>query len=384
MSDLTQEQLKAELSYDPETGIFGRLRAHYAEAVGSAAGNVAPNGRRSISVLGVRYLASHLAVLYVRGYLPQGYVKQRDRNYDNLAWSNLYEETPSESVLRGKVRGQSGVRGVSWEKSRQQWQATIAANGKVVHLGRYEEFEAAVAARQKAEAELAQTGSVGGVKGDRSSVVMEGRLRRLWNKVNLFYGETAWPSFAEFMEEIGALPQGWLGVERVNDAELVGPKNWRFVKRFDRRTAAGRAGYLKQRRTDKPHIFKDQELRKAFGISLGKYQEMLDRQNGVCMSCNRGETQMLRGKVKSLAVDHDHATGAIRDLLCSACNVSLGLLDDSLVAIIVLASYRARHGSADDLDKAETAMSSLAEAITARREMLKQVSNVIPLCKESA
>ncbi|KPK13993.1 MAG: hypothetical protein AMJ56_00350 [Anaerolineae bacterium SG8_19] len=55
---------------------------------------------------------------------------------------------------------------------------------------------------------------------------------------------------------------------------------------------------------------------------------MLKAQNGVCAICNQPETHMRNGKLKALAVDHDHKSGAIRGLLCSDCNTGIGKLKD--------------------------------------------------------
>jgi Recombination endonuclease VII/AP2 domain len=372
VSEITQEQLKTELSFDPDTGIFRRLRATNAEPIGQIAGNVAPNGRRSISVCGVRFLASHLAVLYMTGALPKGYVKQRDGNYDNLIWTNLFEESPSESVLRGRVRGKSGIRGVSWEQKRGQWQATIAVFGKVVHLGRYDTIEDATKARRSAEAELSKTGAVQGVKGDRAASVMENRLRRLWAKITLFYDDTGWSSFAEFAKEVGSLPEGWLGIERVNSAEKIGPKNWRFVRRFDRRTPEGRAGYQRQRRAENPELFQAQELKKWFGLTLDDYKAMLVDQKGVCAICGQPETAELNGKLKALGVDHNHDTGQIRDLLCYSCNLMIGHARENLEILFQAMSYLKRH----------LTLAQIARYVPKKKR--ERADNVIPLRKESA
>lgn len=40
-----------------------------------------------------------------------------------------------------------------------------------------------------------------------------------------------------------------------------------------------------------------------------------------------------------LAIDHDHETGEVRGLLCSACNTSIGLLGDDLGRIEAAALY---------------------------------------------
>ena len=45
----------------------------------------------------------------------------------------------------------SGVRGVSWDKNRRKWAATIVFKGKTYHLGRYYNIEDAATVRKEAE-----------------------------------------------------------------------------------------------------------------------------------------------------------------------------------------------------------------------------------------
>lgn len=97
---------------------------------------------------------------------------------------------------------------------------------------------------------------------------------------------------------------------------------------FDHKTRTGRQAYQNAYRKMNPHIEKGRALRESFGLSLEQYKEMHDRQNGKCAICNNPETQMRSGKIKALAVDHDHKTGAIRGLLCSDCNTGIGKLKD--------------------------------------------------------
>jgi hypothetical protein len=65
--------------------------------------------------------------------------------------------------------------------------------------------------------------------------------------------------------------------------------------------------------------------RRRYGISEAEYQELLEKQAGVCAICGREEAATYRGKIKRLAVDHDHETEEIRGLLCSNCNRMIGL-----------------------------------------------------------
>lgn len=92
------------------------------------------------------------------------------------------------------------------------------------------------------------------------------------------------------------------------------------------------------------HYLKQRKWR-AYGIDALRYQEMLREQNGVCAICHNLETHRdgTSGKTKDLAVDHDHKTGAIRALLCSACNTALGLFNDDPALLDAAKAYLNRH-----------------------------------------
>jgi hypothetical protein len=72
---------------------------------------------------------------------------------------------------------------------------------------------------------------------------------------------------------------------------------------------------------------KNTKLKIKFGITLEQYEEMLERQSGVCWICKRPEP------TRALAVDHDHTTGAVRGLLCTACNNMLGTARENVDAL---------------------------------------------------
>jgi hypothetical protein len=58
---------------------------------------------------------------------------------------------------------------------------------------------------------------------------------------------------------------------------------------------------------------------RKYGMTLADYERMFEAQGGVCAIC--GEA---RPEERTLHVDHDHATGVIRGLLCFRCNNALG------------------------------------------------------------
>lgn len=68
---------------------------------------------------------------------------------------------------------------------------------------------------------------------------------------------------------------------------------------------------------------------KKYGITLDKYIELFNFQNGCCAICRRSEKDML----KSLCIDHNHLTGKIRGLLCHNCNNMLGHAKDDFIIL---------------------------------------------------
>ena len=74
---------------------------------------------------------------------------------------------------------------------------------------------------------------------------------------------------------------------------------------------------------------RDQNLKK-YGITYDDYIRMYTEQDGVCAICGKPETKVQSGILYQLAVDHDHATGKVRGLLCSNCNRGIGHLQDSI------------------------------------------------------
>jgi hypothetical protein len=76
-------------------------------------------------------------------------------------------------------------------------------------------------------------------------------------------------------------------------------------------------------------------LKKKYGISCEKYDQMLHTQNYKCYICQKHEDKLDR----SLAVDHCHTTGKVRGLLCGNCNRFLGQINDDITTAKRLVNY---------------------------------------------
>jgi hypothetical protein len=113
-----------------------------------------------------------------------------------------------------------------------------------------------------------------------------------------------------------------------------------------RRSEAGKATALRaRRRYRKTAKYKRLRLRgrlrRAYDISWQDFEARLLAQAGRCGCCDA----QFANAPSEPAVDHDHTTGALRDLLCTRCNLGIGYLEVPGFPSAALA-YLARHKSA--------------------------------------
>lgn len=67
---------------------------------------------------------------------------------------------------------------------------------------------------------------------------------------------------------------------------------------------------------------------RRYGITEHQHAALFRRQKGLCAICRDPERSRKDGPGTGLVVDHDHETGVVRGLLCTGCNVALGMLMD--------------------------------------------------------
>lgn len=83
---------------------------------------------------------------------------------------------------------------------------------------------------------------------------------------------------------------------------------------------------------------------KTYGLSIGAYEALLKGQNHRCGICQNPILPVGQGRNRDRAcVDHDHATGAVRGLLCDRCNRSLGGFLDDPILLRKAADYLDQH-----------------------------------------
>jgi hypothetical protein len=110
--------------------------------------------------------------------------------------------------------------------------------------------------------------------------------------------------------------------------EIARVKAWQ--QRNPDRVARSQRAYRAEHREE----LRAGHLRRRFGISPADYEAMLEAQGGGCAVCGRPPREG-----SSLHVDHDHATGEVRGLLCFRCNGGLGQFGDDPERLRIAMDY---------------------------------------------
>ena len=114
------------------------------------------SGYLRIGILGKCMQFHRVIWAYHYGEWPSGQIDHINHDRADNRIENLRIVTHSENAknMRKNAKNASGVMGVSWEKNRSKWQAKITVDRVQRHLGRFDRFEDAVAARRQAEKEF--------------------------------------------------------------------------------------------------------------------------------------------------------------------------------------------------------------------------------------
>jgi cobalamin biosynthesis Mg chelatase CobN len=90
-------------------------------------------------------------------------------------------------------------------------------------------------------------------------------------------------------------------------------------------------------------VGREKELARArlrtHGVTNDVFLEMREQQGDLCAAC--GATFV--GMKTAPCIDHDHATGLVRELLCPGCNFAIGHCCDSPSRLRACADYLERH-----------------------------------------
>ncbi len=89
-----------------------------------------------------------------------------------------------------------------------------------------------------------------------------------------------------------------------------------------------------------PDKARAKHLRATYGITIQCYEQALISQNHQCKICGLPWAD----RTRDFQIDHDHATGKVRGLLCHLCNKGLGMFGDKPQLMVNAALYVQRGG----------------------------------------
>ena len=74
------------------------------------------------------------------------------------------------------------------------------------------------------------------------------------------------------------------------------------------------------------------------GLTLEQYWELYNKQNKVCAICQQPDNTKIQNRLP-LLVDHSHKTQKYRALLCSQCNILIGMADENIDILKATITY---------------------------------------------
>lgn len=158
-TDLTAEEARRLIRYEPETGEFFYIeRRSNACRKDGRAGSFGQRGVIQVRILGCNYLGHRLAFLLMTGEWPKNVVDHIDGNPSNNRWCNLRDVSQQVNTynLRSLPRHKrhSRLLGAHWCEQGQLWKSSITVNGQAKYLGVFATPEEASAAYLEAKRRL--------------------------------------------------------------------------------------------------------------------------------------------------------------------------------------------------------------------------------------
>jgi hypothetical protein len=156
-----------------------------------------------------------------------------------------------------------------------------------------------------------------------------------------------------YKEQVRLYNQQYLGQPEVKERKRTISREWARKDRIakpDKRNEQERVRlqnpeYRARKRTRRknweatnPKWFNKYRLKYAYGITEEEYNAMLVAQGGVCYICKSPPNG------RALCVDHNGETGAVRKLLCGACNAGIAMLKHNCDLLRAAIAYLEEHG----------------------------------------
>ena len=158
-----------------------------------------------------------------------------------------------------------------------------------------------------------------------------------------------WLNFDSFIKGIEPKPEGNFLLLQIDGSKPFGPDNFKWQEYLKRKEGESKQDWWARKREARlaanPAMESDRNIRRKYNLTREQYDEKLKNQNYVCAICDEKETTYdgRTGGFRNLAVDHNHITNVVRDLLCWRCNSTIGKLNENLELLEKMKQYLIKH-----------------------------------------
>jgi len=92
----------------------------------------------------------------------------------------------------------------------------------------------------------------------------------------------------------------------------------------------------RERRREDKNYYREKRIRHLYKLTLDQVAQMKAAQSDKCAICS---AILIDDGVQGMHIDHCHASGRVRGLLCSSCNCGLGMFHDRADLLLAAAKY---------------------------------------------
>jgi hypothetical protein len=137
------QQLMRELFDYRDGNLYRKVSTNCRLKIGSKVGSVDRKGYIHTSIYGKPYLVHRIIFLMEYGYLPHD-VDHKDKNPSNNHIDNLRPATRTQNQYNGtRKRAKDNLKHVYWTPRLNKWVVRININGKMRHIGVFNNLELA-------------------------------------------------------------------------------------------------------------------------------------------------------------------------------------------------------------------------------------------------
>ena len=137
---------------------------------------------------------------------------------------------------------------------------------------------------------------------------------------------------AKTKEQIRAYNKEYSARPEVKERAKIRNQQFRERRKLYKQTEAGKLADKRYRQSEATIMrIRANRLKSRYNLTPEQVEEMKAKQDNRCAICTK--------ELVNHHIDHDHDTNKVRGLLCSSCNMALGLFKDNTYTMMCAVRY---------------------------------------------